>query len=402
MAVITWLGLQPKTRKVMPWTCNAAAGTYNLTHNLKVISFTYVSGTAADVVAELVAAWQASAEPEWQELEVSANGNDVVVTGPDTGAPFTVTASVTGSATMTAGTVINPTSPNDIGDNANYSGTLANSDTLVIPAGSADMLWNLEDKASLTGLTVIREPGGPVIGLPDWRATNYREYRPTRLKLKATTLKLSTTAQDAAGSVRVFVNAVASAMIINGDGQGGNAALGQEVVEIVGANSTSSLYVNGSSVAVATATGTTATIPTIEAENSTVNLGSGCTLTAVELNGCTAAVAANWGGSLVTDADTTLTVTGTATGTTPQFNSGTVNWNGTGNIDTAILGPGVVLDLTGGAGAVAVTTQISKSEGAVINDPGSRLAVPYDVVCDRSPVEGLNLGRHRRVTVNVV
>ena len=401
MATVIWLGLQPKTAKVMRWTCNAASGTYSLTHNLKKITYTYSSGTAADVVAGLVALAQASAEPEWQELTVSADSSDVVVTGPDDGRPFTVTASVTGSATMTAGTTINPTSPNDVGDNANYSATLANSDTLVIPAGSADMLYNLEDKASLTGLTVVRQAGGPKIGLADWRDVNYREYRPTRFKVKAATLAIGTSNQDAAGNVRIYVNAVASAITINGDGQAGNVQIGDEVVEIIGANSTSSLNVSGSSVAVATITSTTATIPTITAETSTVNLGSGCTLTNIELDDCTSQIACDWSGTITTSGTaSTLAVKSAPSGTGAIVaEQGTVYWDGNGFLNVT-LGANTTLDLSRGAGTVGVGSDTVKNEGAVINDPGSRIAVPYVVVCNRSGVEGLNVGRHRKVTID--
>lgn len=404
MAVVRWLGVQGVTRKVMQWTCNASIGdSYSLVHNLKVITYTAVtSDTATIIAAALATAAGLSAEPEWQELAVTSVGAIVYVTGPDDGAEFTVTRVVTGSATMTAGSTTNPVSPHDVADNANYSATLANGDTLVIPAGSADMLYNLEAKAAITGVTVIREAGGPVVGLPDFRngAPNYREYRPTRLKLLCTTATIYTTNQDGAGAVRMHFNTSVATIKIIGT-QAGFGTLGQEVVEVIGTDTTSVLSIVNSSVAIAPLVGTVATVDTLTGENSTINVGSGATLEdgGTELTDCTAQIGCNWVG-LVVAGNGTLTVTGSANGQI-SAEQGTVNWNGTGNID-ALLGPGAILDLSQGAGAVAVVDPITKSEGAVINDPGSRITVPFVVNCDRSGVDGLNVGRHRKVTIDAI
>jgi len=402
MATVLWRGLQGVTRKVYRWTCNASAGdVYTLTHNLKTISYTAGgSDTATDVATGLVAAAQASPEPEWQEVDAASSGAVVTITGPDDGATLTVTASVSGGATLTAGTTTSPVSPHDVGDAVNYStGSLpANNDTLVIPVGSADMRYNVEALNAITGLTIIREAGGPAIGLPDYRATGYREYRPTRLKLPATTVTIRTTNQDSAGSIRLNLSAATSAVTITGDG--GNTTVGSEVVDIIGTASTSSISCNSSSVVVAPAISDTATLASITADNSTVTIGRGVTLTTAELNGCQSLVSANW---------TTLTVNGTGTTTIVNAatgslvaNGGTVNWNGTGTLTNPVIGPGVTLDLSAGSGAVAVSGAILRYDGSVINDPGTRITVPYEVDCVRTDLTGLNLGRHRKLTVDTL
>jgi hypothetical protein len=510
MATVLWLGLQGVVRKQYRWTVNAAAGTYTLTHNLKSISYTYVTGdAAADIVAGLVAAAVNSPEPEWAELSVDSYSTAVVgVTGPDDGATFTVTASVTGSATMTAANQVDlitfnatatggnlqltiqktdgsyattgnaawnatdatflsnintaldaatgiaggivatgaapddaitltysgtgyagspwrratvavfptsvasatysnttaagvaPVSPHDVADNANYSGSLANNDTLVIPAGSADMRYNLEAKNNITGLTVIREAGGPSFGLPDYRATGYREYRALRLKFPATTATINTTVQDGAGAMRLHLSSATCAMRVTGEANGGGAGIGDEVLEVIGSGNSSTLAITNSSVAVAPLVSTTAGFTTIVGDNSTVNLGSGVTTVTDEFTACTVQIACNWT-TLTAAGAGTLTVLGTATGALIA-NQGTVNWNGTGALASPEIGADVLLDLAGGSAAVAVTGQIVMYDGAVLNDPGSRITVPFSVYRFRCPVEGLNVGRHRKVTVDTI
>jgi hypothetical protein len=401
MATVRWLGLQGVTRKVYRWTVNASVGdTYTLTHNLKTVSYTAVTGdTTADVAAGLVAAVQASPEPEFQELEASSNAAVLSITGPDDGATVTVTASVSGSATMTAGTTTAPVSPYDVGDGANYSsGSLpANNDTLVIPTGSADMRYNLEALSAITGLTIVREIDGPVIGLPDYRATNYREYRPTRLKVPAPTVRINLSQQED-GPIRLNLHSTNAAITVNQAGAAGRGNIGAEAIDIIGTAANSTLAVNGSSVVVAPAYTDTGTITTLTADNSTIRVGRGATLTNAELNGCEAEIGCNWTGLTVDDGGLT-TITGTATGALTA-NGGTVNWNSTGTLTNPIIGVGVTLDLSGASGAVAVSGAIARHAGSTINDPGSRITVPYDVQCIRCGVEGLTLGKHRTVTVD--
>lgn len=405
MATLSFLGL----RGVIPATAiftvasPTAADIFKLTTNGKVISYVVQSGdTTTTVAAALAAAAAASSEPEWGELTVTAAVAVVTIAGPTTGAPFTATSSVAGTGTLTAGATTAAVSPNDVGDGFNYStGALPNnSDTLVFPAGAADAMFSLNALAAITGLTIIREINGPAIGLPDWRAANYREYRPTRLKVPATTLTLNMGQADRAGEIRLDLNSATSAVRIFGTNSFG--LLGQEQVDLIGAASTSTVQVNNASVSVGLPTGTATpgTLATITGDSATVNVGGGVTVTNLELNSCVSQIACNWT-NLTVDGNGTTNVVGSATGaTTTNLNGGTTNWNGSGALNVPILGPGAILDLSGGSAPVAVTTRITKNAGSIINDPGSRITVPYGVDCYRSGADGLAVGRHLRLTID--
>lgn len=72
---------------------------FTLTINQKSISYTAAAATVGDVVAGLVAAWNASTIPEFAEITASAGSGYVILTADTPGKPFTVTASTTNTGT---------------------------------------------------------------------------------------------------------------------------------------------------------------------------------------------------------------------------------------------------------------------------------------------------------------
>ena len=109
MATLKWRGdVQPRRQVDFLTPADVEIGdTFTVTINRKDISFVATAATVANVVAGLVAAINANAQdiPEFDEVEASAGSTTsggvttanthVVVTGPEDGKPFTMTAGTT-------------------------------------------------------------------------------------------------------------------------------------------------------------------------------------------------------------------------------------------------------------------------------------------------------------------
>ena len=105
MAVLKWRGdAQPRRQVDFLTPADVEIGdTFTATINRKDISFVATAATVANVVAGLVAAINANAQdiPEFDEVEASSGTDDdgnvthVIITGPEDGKPFTLTASTT-------------------------------------------------------------------------------------------------------------------------------------------------------------------------------------------------------------------------------------------------------------------------------------------------------------------
>lgn len=400
MATVTWIGKRQITRYSRPYTAGGTTtGTYGFTINGKTVSITGDGGTAAFQAASLQAALAASTEPEFAECTWTVSGAVVTVTGPADGAPLTISTSVSGSATLTAGTATSATSPFDLADTANYSGGAlpSNNDTLVFPANSADVLYGLDALTSVTGLTIKREANGPKIGLQDWKAPGYREYRQTTLITAATTLNIDLGTEQGFRTLRFDLKGTptTTAYVV---GQNATAA-GQESLEIQRPG-TLTCYISGGSVAVTPGSGGSLAMTLLSAVNgATASVGTGITVTTLTYN---------QSGGIVESSFTTLNqnggtteVRGTAAGT-PVIDAGTVSWKGTGTITNAVLGSGGLLDTSAGVGAITVSGAIVMNEGSSLNDPTARLTKTYSIQLNRTGIGGVSLsvGEHCKVTVD--
>jgi len=396
MATKIWRGLQGILQGQQGYTCNASIGdTYSLVHNKKVISYTAVTGdTATTIAAALVAAAGNSNTQEWTELTVTSNGAVVNILGPADGAPFTVTAVVTGSATLTAGTTVTPISPFDVTDAANYDAGVApvSNDLILCPRDAADMRYNLAGLASLTGLTIQRDLGGPNIGLPDYRAAGYREYRQTQLKVKAGTFNIFLDGTEGKYALRFDNQTIASTVNITGI-QGGQ--LDSEAIEMTNLGTAS--VVNCSSGSIALPAGT---VVTLNAANSAVRVESAVTLSGtVELLNCSSRLRSSWTTNLAVT-NGVCEVASAATGPCTVI-GGTVNWTGSGNLNSPFIGDGGTIDTSGGATAIAVTGYITKMHpNASFVDSFTRVSRPYTIESAGAGLSGLDVGRDFKITVD--
>lgn len=354
MATKFFYGRQKTLRAVRPFTIGFSAGaTYTWTVNGKTLIYTAVSGDDATSVARALAnLGSASVEPEHSELEYSSSAAVLTATGPTDGGNFSASGSAT-AGTFTAGTAITGTSPNDLTDTANWSGTAlpGNNDTVIFPKGSPNVRYNLSGMTA-TGLTIIREAGGPLLALPNVRTDGKLEYRSTRLVLAScVSVLIYLDGSEPQQSIRIDCGTFAT--IIEAMGTGGSPA-GEEVIEIVGMTTGGEIRANLASIASCTEDGEAEIVTLINATNSTVRVGQWGTVTTMNVYGANAigSIAANFT-TLTVDDGAQVGVIGSATGR-PVCEAGSIFWLSTGNPISPVIASDGTLTFDQGTGGVSI------------------------------------------------
>lgn len=185
MAVKKWRGGAAAVGQVTRITFSAytSGQTYTVTINGKSLSFLATASTITNVVDGLIAAWQATTEPEFSEATPSSSSG-LLLTAISLGVPFTVTASATGGITATVAVVTAPTGPNWFDNAQNWEGGSlpVAADDLVFEMSNVDVLHGLVNTTNFASLTFDSTFTGAV-GLPATNPRGYREYRSRFLKL---------------------------------------------------------------------------------------------------------------------------------------------------------------------------------------------------------------------------
>lgn len=397
MATVLWIGQQIARAQVNTLTVGSATAghTFITTINGKSITYTAVSGDTTTTVAAAIRALLAASDAgEFSELTYGTpSTNTFTITGPDDGAPFTVTLSGTGTYSSSSTTAA--LSPHDLNDGKNYStGSLpSGSDDLVFENGSVDAKYNA---AALTGITltsvVRRASFTGRIGLPLNNANGYREYRTSEVEFDAPTQTYELAPGDQAGQIRVkSVGASAVTLLVTADSNG--AAVGSEVVELRGLPSSSVVRVQSASLALARNAGHTATVTTLTANDSTVWLGSGVTLTTANLTNCNTTTYTGWT-TLNQYAGGTTQVFGAAAGGNAGLKvyGGSVIWRSTGATgNSPVVGIGATVDFSRAPSSVTCGGTIELNAGSTWNDPSGRITTSYNITTNRCTLADVNL-----------
>lgn len=354
MASKFFYGRQKTLRAVRPFTIGfSAAATYTWTVNGKTLIYTAVSGDDATSVARALAnLGSASVEPEHSELEFSSSAAVLTATGPADGGPFTASGSAS-AGSFTAGSATAGTSPNDLTDTANWSGAAlpANGDLVTFPKNAPNVRYNLAGMTA-TGLTIIREAGGPRLGLPDVRPDGKLEYRATRMVLASCVSVLAyLDGSEVAQSIRVDCGTFATVVEVVGVG---GSAPGEEVVEVVGLTTNGEIRCNLGSVASCTEDGEAEVVTLVNATNSTLRVGPWGSVTTANVTGqnAIASIASNFT-TLNVDEFAQVGVIGTATGR-PVIEAGAVAWISTGNPISPVIASDGTLTFDQGTGGVTI------------------------------------------------
>lgn len=414
MATRVWYGNAQKVAQVNTVTPGGTLGTetFTITINGKSVSHTYDgSGGVAEIVTALVAAFQASTEPEFTEITATDSTTHVTLTADTPGIPFTQTSSATGSATNTTATATASAGPNHWGTAANWSGGAVpvDNDTVLIGAGSVDILYDLDQSSiDLTLLTIHAAYTGK-IGLPDYNSS-YREYRTTYLTLgTATTTNIGL--GDGPGSSHIRLHTGTNATTINVFRLASSSQQGLPALQLQGSNASNVLNAYSGTIGLAVNPSETAQFPTIRVgfennQTSDVQLFAG--------TGCTLGGTITQSGGLVdvTTAVTTWTmdagestIRGSATLGTLNLDGGTMIYRSTGTMTTANVGTAGFLDFTRDIRARTVTNFVGTGNGRM-KDSFKTVTWSNGLLFNRTGIQSgdrsdgfvIDLGEHFKIT----
>jgi hypothetical protein len=346
-----WWGRAKKTAQINTVTpANVNIGnTFTITLNSKAVTVTATAATVLNVTALLVAAFNASEEPEFEEITATDSTTHVTLTADDPGKPFTQTSSASGgTATNTTATTTANTSPNDWNNANNWSGGSVpiTGDTVILADSDVDILWSLDQNAVLLAVLKRLESYTGTIGLPYTTGTDYREYRETTLKIGITSCYIEQPSSDETDQIKWNPGTDQTAITIVG--RNTSASIGNEALRLTGGTHASNVItVTNGSVAVAVGANETATQLTTTATNSTVRFGVGVTWTTISQQG--GEIQANSGGTTyrLTGDSPVGTVQQAAAITTLDVQAGTVYDHGTGTVGTVTIGSGATIDRRG-------------------------------------------------------
>jgi trimeric autotransporter adhesin len=404
MATQVWLGNAAPVAQITTLTpaTPSAGDTFTVTCNAKAISYVTAAGTVADVCNGLANALNNNVGnyAEFKEFTAQNTGTTITLTGDTAGLPFTVSLSVTtsGSATFGQSTGTAATGPNDWGNAANWStGSVpVGSDDVFVNQGKVPILYGLDQHTvTLNSLNIYAAYTG-TIGLPPTNPAGYAEYRTLELKISATTVNVGQGAGTSSGRIKLNVGTVACTLNVYNTGQ----ALDSGIPSLIwhGTSSSNVVNVNKGAVGIAFFPGEAGMISALNvgyvsniAGDVQLICGSGCTITTVNQNGGNVTF---YGGmtTLTLTAGTATTYGAGAVTTLNALESGTVTWNSTGTIATAIVADKALLDFSKDQRAKTVTNPIQIYGGGSLNDP-FKVVGSLSVVLEKSQsLAGLSLG----------
>lgn len=397
MPTITWLGKAASRARIDTIDVDSAANTetFIATRNGKSVTYTAGAGeTTATVAAGWLVLLQASTEPEFTELTFAAgSATDLItVTGPADGAPFTVTISGTGTASISTTTA--GISPHDANNGANYSGGAlpSASDTLVFENSNVSVLYNLTALAAIAlTKTIRRATYTGQIGLPDTNPAGYVEDRTTHLSLNSATVDWQASPADAARQFRL--NGVTTGCVMTVHGDNATTEVGAEALEVKGFVATSDINVSGASIAVCPLESQTAAVRLFKATDSTFTIGSGAsaTLTNPTFSNSRGELRSNFTTITVDGAGSDVMVSGTAAaGTGVTVLGGVVEWKSSGTSGTiAVSSNG---EFTANEAPAAFTVgAITLHKDSTLRDLYDRMTRPWAITFNNCTLAEVNL-----------
>lgn len=343
MGTVIWQGDAPLVSEVKTVTPASVLPntTWTVTCNGKNLTYTAAANTVVDVVNGLLAIWNASTEPEFEEVTATNPANTALVLTHDTeGVPFTVTAATSGNGTLSVSTTTAASGPNCLNVGTNWSGGAvpANTNDVVFEYSDVDLLYQLDALAAITANSItIKSTYTGNIGLPRTNANEYAEYRQRYLQMGANTVSVGDGTGTGSSRVQLDLCNTTPTITVNNMGQTTEAGIAPLLIVKTAANTV--LNVNKGSVGVAINAGETATITTMnvgyitnQVGDSTVVCGSGTTLGTITKLGGNLTVESNL--TTLTQHAGTTAILGTATATTITINDGTLEDRSSGTFAT--------------------------------------------------------------------
>ncbi len=399
MATLYWTGRAAAVAQVttVAFSSIVATNTYTLTVNGKSVSYVAASTSGTDLYAALAEAWNTSEYAELQEMSASGSALAVTLTANNAGVPVTVTASATtGSATVTNTTAASGPAFWNVA--ANWTGTPAGGDTLILRDFTGDILYGLTDTNNYALIEIEASFEG-AIGLPSTNANGYPEYRTQRLTLgsgSALAVTVGYGAGDGSNRILLDVNGSNTTLTVFRTSGGAGDAYALRVQEL-GASSTVRVY--GGSVECSASTVTTLDIVESGAVPVVVRVDSGSTAGVVTMLGGTLLLEGNVT-TLIARGGAVATVARAAAAATVKVGSeSTVNWDTSGGITTTLdVEAGGVADF----GRVASTKTVAACKlfsGGAIRDPLDKVTWTAGVVLQACRIEDVTLDLGFGITI---
>ncbi len=382
---------------------------FTLTCNGKTINFTATASTVANVTAGLTALVNASSIAEFNEVTAVDNTTTLTLTANTPGTPFTITSSAAagsggGSPTLVSSTTTANSGPADWSVAANWSlnAVPISTNDVVIDNTNQDISFGLDQNAvTLASLTITGAYTGK-LGLPVSNLAGYPEYRPTYLKISATTVKVGQ--GPGGGSSRIKLNLGSVQSAVNVYSTGSPADVGVEALLVIGTHASNVLNIFKGSVGIAVEPSQVATFVTVvvayttqPSSDVTARFGSGVTLTTFSQYG---------GTTIVNSAVTTMvmragqmTFNAGTLGTLTAL-GGTLFYCSSGTITTVVLSGTATLDFSQNAQA-RVVSSCTMNPGTSYLDPFSS-TVPVTIAlneCLQADVV-INSGFNRTLAIS--
>lgn len=415
MSTVTWRGDGVAVAQVTTIAITgvwATSDTATITINGKDVVFTVAAAvTIADIVAGVVAAFNASTIPEFTEITASGAASPITLTADTAGVPFVVTRSETTAGTGALGTVTEATAsegPNDWSTAENWSSDTVpvNSDAVVIPSGSVSIKYGLAQSAvTLASLTIDHAYTGE-IGLRNINASGaYDEYRDKYLQIGATAVTIGNGTGSGSQMMKLDFGSVQSAVSIKNTSTAGVES--NPPITIIGTHASNALYVTKGFVGVAYESGQVATFATVSSSYFTnkttdikLRLGTGCTLTNIVQDG---------GDLEVNSATTTIQSDGgiirvnAGVHTSIVLNGGVAKYNSTGTITTAKISDLSSIDFSEDQQACTVTN-CEMYNGSTLVDPLRTVTFTngIDLVQTKISSVSIDLGSNFTVTPSAI
>lgn len=388
-------------------TAYAAATTYKLTLNGKVVSVLGSAALTADttgVAAALAAAWNGSSLPE--TADATATSSAAVVTLSSTpGVPLPgLTSSVSGgTGTIGAVTQVQAATGHWNWDNpANWDvGTIpANGDDVYLDFTSDEIKYGLaQSLVTLNSLTAPSSFQGK-LGLPDNSPSGYVEYRDTELQIGVTTLIVGGGPGQGSGLIRINGGAVASTVRVWS--MASTSETNRMAFRWRGTNAANVFEGYGGSCSIAIEGGRTANVSGgLKIAGAQVRVGQGVTIATltqtgggVELNSNVTTLYKNGGDTVVYGTTAIASLTADA---------GATYWRSQGGISTLLaLGGGAALDFSGDLRAKTITPEVQLYAGSSLTDPGGVVTFTAGIRLNRCDINEVTLlvGQNKKLTVS--
>lgn len=428
MATIIWEGGAAEIAQVdelTPGGTIEADDRFIVTVGGKSVNVAAGGTTVADVTAAVEAAWNASTEPEHQEITAVDQTTYISMTADTAGVPFDMTVSTTeagggaaddqtfvNTSDGTGNSVLN-SSPNDGNVLTNWSGGAlpTGSDDIVFGNSTVDLLYGLDAIGDVTGCVIDSTYTGR-IGLPRNNANGYVEYRTRFLQLGTGLATLDVGQGQATGSGRMNLaignRSADTAINVYQTGTAIETGIPALLLTTGTQSADTTLTVNRGDVGIAAGAGETAVIDTLTmgyidriTSDATVTVGSGVTLTTINKSGGEATIATNV--TTATQTDGTLTINGTATLTTLNLDGGTIYYSTSGTLTTAVVSSAAIFSCVRDGRSRTITNMAIHSGGAIL-DPLASITFTNGIDITRAKLSevSIDLGEHFTISITAI